>query len=191
MRDITTAETIDQIETDLRGAVAGYHHDAAERRNAGDDRMAGFYEHLADLAQRRLDRAMPALVHVATAGIGCTLKSHQREQWATFLHDASSPGSFRYQLYDARGFFSHSTHSTLAAAVADAVDNGYTVPDDGAPDRIMATPEFERGNRIASLVQQVNAGILTHDEANARVAAMDAEYATRSVTSSLPSRADS
>jgi len=131
-----------------------------------------------DMAQRRHARITVALEHVAKVGIGANLKSRTCEQFALLLPDASVAGSFRYQLYDERGFFGHSTHPTLYAAALDAAEQGYCVPDvSRGGEHLMTLRSFERGNRVAGLIQRLNAGLITMAAANDEVAAMDAEYA--------------
>jgi len=157
--------------------IATYRRDSAAKRAAGNTSMASFYELLADQAQQRHDRITPALSHVGTIGIGATLRNERHAQWASMFPDASVPGSFRYQLYDERGFFSHGTHPSLFAAALEAATQGFTIPDDEAPARVMAQPSFERETRLAALVQQVNAGTMSHAQAHIEAERINAEYA--------------
>lgn len=157
--------------------IAEYRADAAEKRASGDTSMAGFYDYLADQAQQSHDRITPALAYVGSIGLGATLRNHRHTQWASMFPDASVPGSFRYQLYDERGFFSHGTYSSLFAAALEATKQGFTIPDQEAPTRVMALPSFERGNRLTALVHQVNTGILSHAQAHIEAERINAEYA--------------
>lgn len=179
MSDEITIAALNAAGAERLARITHYREKAAAKRDAGDAKNAGFYDYLIETHQSAYDQAWPALQHVASIGVGCTLRHKSRDSWATFFPDASVPGSFRYQLYDAKGFFSHSTHNTLAEAAIDAVDQGYAVPDDAAPARIMTTQTFERGNRIAALIQQVNAGRLSFAEANEQAAVIDAQYAAK------------
>lgn len=145
-------------------------------RAQSDSTTAGFNSHLADLAQKSLDRIRPALDYLADTGIGATLRRRDLSHYAIFLPDASVPGSFRYQLFDLNGFFSHATHPTLFAAALEACELGYLVPAPGEAERIFSLPSFECGNRIASVLMQHNQGSLSWQDVHQRCAEIKAEY---------------
>lgn len=168
------AQHQDGIATRL-AQIAEYRSEAQKARE-GDRKTAGFYHYLANMAQEKHDRITPALDYVAQHGVGATLTNKAGKQFATLFPDASVPGSYRYQLYDARGFFSHSTHATLYAAALDAAEQGYYVPDHDAPARIMTLRSFERGNRLAAVIMDVNANRITWQQGNAMADAISAEY---------------
>lgn len=77
---------------------------------------------------------------------------------ALLLPDASHPGKFRYQSYDRRGFYSHSTHDTPEEALEEMVKNGVTIPAHGAIDEMAQTRTWQRGMRAAADIQAHSSG---------------------------------
>lgn len=69
---------------------------------------------------------------------GLTLSNVEGTEWAVLLRDASSPGKFRYQLFDQEGLGRHVTFETFEQAFKDALDKGFCRLDMGALDRQFA-----------------------------------------------------
>ncbi|NVZ11555.1 hypothetical protein HW932_20100 [Allochromatium humboldtianum] len=91
--------------------------------------------------------------------VGLELRHHTLEQWAAIFPDASEPGRFRHQYFDARGFFSHGTFDTAQAALKAAIREGFCVLDPGVLDRLSQTPEWASGLIALEAVQRHNADI--------------------------------
>jgi hypothetical protein len=106
---------------------------------------------------------------------GGILTNDARDRWVFILPDASEPGRWRYQRFDADGFSGHSTRDDAATCVREVVAEGFTIRDDDALDRLAPTPRFQRGNHWASLVMAVHLGQLHHTEIHSRMAEYDAQ----------------
>lgn len=123
-----------------------------------------FEQHLLDLA------VPPALAYnrimVAYNGnpSGVEFKHHERDSWAFVLPDAAESGHSRIQYFDRNGFISHRSIDTLEMAVVDMVVERYTVDAPGTLDRLAATTQWRRGMAVAYLIQELGAGLITHQE---------------------------
>ncbi len=173
--NLTLYTTLDALLDERSARINDYRQRAEARAGRGDPAGARFDNHLLALHVSRDEKERPALLYAMSAGVGATLRHSTRAQWATILEDASEPGCYRYQLYDADGFSSHSTHPSLLAAVAVAVAQGYRVPDEAGAATVRALPSFSRGNRIAALLQEHNTGRLSWDEYLVRADAVQRE----------------
>ena len=112
--------------------------------------------------------------YVGETGVGAVLKNESREQFAVLLPDASHQGMYRYQMFDPNGFFSHKTEASLYDAAFQATLEGYCIPDRlGEGLRLMQTQAFDRGNRIAGLIQRINEGTLAFSAFSAAVGDID------------------
>lgn len=165
-------------------SLASYNRESKERlegylssAEAGDNR--DFYLHIHALAEERHEPIYEALNYVAVAGLGASLKHKARDQWVTLFPDPGESGGYRWQMYAADGFHAHGTHKTLFDAAREAAEEGFTVPDGEAPDRLFSLPSFEMGNRIAAVIQQMNCGQLQWADADAEVFKIKQEYLNR------------
>lgn len=96
---------------------------------------------------------------------GMTLSNSAGDQFVIFLEDASSPGKFRYQCFDAKGFYSHSTHNTLEEALRDAFNSSFRILcDDNVLDRLSCTVEWSRGVARQGIRDKYNSGQIGWDE---------------------------
>lgn len=109
-------------------------------------------------------------------GIGAIYKNSHK-QYGFVLPDASEEGAFRYQLFDAKGFFSHSTCSTAEEALVDLCCQGYTelVPADTL-DKLSATREWKFSMEKLALRTAVQDGKYTWQEAERRYALLESKY---------------
>lgn len=109
-------------------------------------------------------------------GIGMIYKS-SHDQYGFVLPDASEPGAFRYQLFDAKGFFAHSTFSTAEEALLELCCNGYTelVPADTL-EKFAATREWKLSMEKLALRTAVQEGKYTWQEAERRYALLESKY---------------
>lgn len=79
------------------------------------------------------------------AGVGMELVNRSGNLWAMLLPDASTPGHYRYQVFDKRGFCSHHTRKTLAECFNEAFDAGFTEETNGMLDKLSQDDEWARG----------------------------------------------
>lgn len=139
--------------------------------------------HLAGLLRRRADRvgdpftayllekALPSsmlyndiMMRHDGNPIGIEFRDTTREAWAFLLPDASAPGKFRVQYFDAHGFSRHHTVDSLHQALEDMLAEHYTIKDAGALDRLSQTAEWKRGTEVAGLMMRHNSGQIDYAE---------------------------
>lgn len=129
----------------------------------------GFALHLARIRQAK-ERAVAAIGNVD----GCAIvKSKHREAWQMILADASEPGKWRIQTFDARGFTGHMVFRDKQEAIEYAATHDYFERDDGALDRLFDTPAFQRGLFSADLIRRIGMGQITFEQGNAELAQYD------------------
>lgn len=114
----------------------------------------------------------------AQQGLGFTLKHCRSESWGVLSKDATEPGRFRWTLFNKGGFTGHSTQDTAELCIGDMLDDGFTIPDMGALERLSGTTEWQRGMEVCAVIQACNAGLLSWQEANNRYAEIDQRYRT-------------
>ena len=140
-------------------------------------RSDGFLLHCIELHQAAHDKLAAAFRVFDFVGLGAELANTDGRRFCVLLPDASAPGSYRWQGFDARGFFTHSTHPNAWLAVADAADQGYTVAAPGILDRLASTPEWAHGMAVSEVIQARNSGLLPWREAHDRLATLYAKHA--------------
>ncbi|KZX78276.1 hypothetical protein A3715_10435 [Oleiphilus sp. HI0009] len=113
---------------------------------------------------------------------GMVLANSQRNLWAMFLKDASTPGQFRYQLFDVHGFYSHMTFNSLEEAFNDAFLCGFRYPEEGVLDRLISKKEWKAGSRRDIERNRYNAGEISFEEMMARFKKINAEFCIKSQT---------
>lgn len=123
----------------------------------GDQRGRPYVEHLFEVAAKTNEPFSRIMERHGGDPTGFEHKLMNRDQWAFVLPDASEPGRYRVQYFDAAGFISHASHNDLVAAVEAMVTEGYVVEDRGALDRASTTPEWAMGTEVAGLLQRLNA----------------------------------
>ncbi len=116
----------------------------------------------------------------AMRGIGevedCAIVRHRAGgRWQMILRDASEPGQWRTQQFDANGFSGHATFRCREDAIESAAEAGYGTRDDGALDRLQNTPAFQRGLFVTDLLRLVSTGAISFEEGSRRIALYDAE----------------
>lgn len=116
------------------------------------------------------------LRQIGTVGDGMVLKQKSAARWGMILPDASEPGKWRIQTFDERGFSGHSTYNTTSEALRAAVQSGFVERDDGALDKLQATPAFQRGNHYLAVISRVNAREITFAEGMREMDAYDTEH---------------
>lgn len=112
----------------------------------------------------------------AEHGLGLTVKHRSREAWCVLTGDASEPGRYRWTQFQRDGFTGHCTHDTPELCLGDMMDDGYTVLDQGALERLCGTPEWQRGTEITAIIQACNAGLMSWEEANRKAAEVKQQY---------------
>lgn len=135
------------------------------------DSQARTMDRLQQIIDARASRIAAVRAIFAAQGTGTTLRNTAGTAWTIILPDASEPGRWRHQMFDASGFSGHCTRDTADAALLDAIDCGYYRPDPDALDRVSVTPKWAHGTRCNAIRQELNAGLITWTEAVARMSA--------------------
>jgi len=125
------------------------------------------------LREFRLAKAR-AIRSIGEVGDCAIVQNESADAWQMILRDASEPGKWRTQHFDARGFSGHMTFDTQAEAIEAAARAGFSIRDDDALDRIQNTPAFQRGIYAAELIQLVNCRVISFEEGSRRLALYDA-----------------
>lgn len=100
---------------------------------------------------------------IGDVGMGCIVKSSDRESWMLIVEDVSGEGRWRTQGFDLNGFFGHSVYKDKAAAIENAAQQGYFLRDDDALDRIQATHRFQTGMYALEQLSLLNCGAISMD----------------------------
>lgn len=137
---------------------------ARERAMEGFQRM---------LAARR-EALARTIARMGDPAHGVELRHSADARYVLLLPDVAEPGMWRMQRFDPKGFSGHDLLPSKEALLESAAGQGFVEPDPGVLDRLAQTPAFQRGNFLTDLVRQINARELTHDQANAQLAAYDA-----------------
>jgi len=106
--------------------------------------------------------------------VGLELKS-RHEQYALILPDASEPGRFRAQMFDAKGFFAHSTRDTALEVLELLVTEGYTELATGALEQLSQSTDWKLGMFQTNLIAEVNRGRLSYPAMLKRLAGGESE----------------
>ena len=102
--------------------------------------------------------------HISMHG-ALTLSS--TDNYCIFSEDASESGRFRYQVFNKTGFIGHTTRDTVGEVLLEAFKDGFrTIESSFVLGEFSRTVEWQRGSLVNDLVQKVNRGILSYDEAN-------------------------
>jgi hypothetical protein len=96
--------------------------------------------------------------------LGIEFKSKSTEQYVMITPDMSEPGRYRTSYFDQQGFSSHNVYDTIPKAVEEMLRAGYHTPSKGILSQLQQSPEFEIGNRVSTLIGQLNMGKITHQE---------------------------
>lgn len=105
-------------------------------------------------------RLVQALDAFDTHGLGVTFAHESNESWAMVILDATENtataenSSFRYQLYDRRGFIGHGCYPSPYAAVSEAFDMGFTNLCASPLDGLVAEEEWQQGMAATEAAQQ-------------------------------------
>lgn len=161
---------------DIRTSMEKF-RDAA--RDKGDHKQAEYWQGEIDKKAAREKRSAELHAQFKQRGHGFELKHGSRDSWAVLLPDASSPGKYRYQMYDKNGFSAHSTHDTPEKALDDAITAGYTQPDVGALERLSNDVAWQRGMELSAVVQAMNSKQISWEEGNKRAAEIVDRYADK------------
>lgn len=101
---------------------------------------------------------------------GVEFRHHSDARYAFVLADASEPGNWRIQFFDADGFSSHESYAELHEAVFEMVWQGFAQEDKGALSRLSGTPRWRTGQEIAALMQRFGRGELSYRELDSEIA---------------------
>lgn len=110
-------------------------------------------------------------------GIGAIYKNRSSAQYGFVLADASTDGAYRYQLFDEKGFFAHSTFVTAEEALLELCANGYVqlVPDETL-DKMSETRLWKLSMEALALRTSVQEGRITYADAQRRYADLEMKY---------------
>ncbi|MFL1449289.1 hypothetical protein ACI77O_12910 [Pseudomonas tritici] len=109
-------------------------------------------------------------------GLGAIYRDRY-QQYGFVLADAGQEGAFRYQLFDKRGFFGHSTHDTADEAIVELCANGYVElqPDDTLA--IMSqTRDWKFGTEKLAVRTALEMGRKTWQQAEREYADLELKY---------------
>ncbi|MFC0668589.1 hypothetical protein ACFSKY_23200 [Azotobacter chroococcum] len=151
--------------------------DWLEMKETGEG-LACCADEMIEQIQAKLAVLEQLLGELAAHGMGFTLKHGQHDAWGMICPDASEPGRYRWQAFRRDGFTGHSTFDSSEQCLGDLVDNGYTLPDPGALDRLADTVEWQRGMEVVAVIQACNAGRMSYEDALRAREAIDARYAS-------------
>ena len=168
-----TAQPADALPSKLLADIAQLEEWRAEVEravSAGDEDQAQFMSMLVESAEDNVEQLRGACTYACQAGYGATLRSKDGRRWATIFPDASHPGKSRYQAFDVNGWICHHTSASIEDAIYEAADDGFVIPDPDAPSRIFSLESFTTGNQVASVLAQLNAGQIDHEQADRLVA---------------------
>lgn len=107
-----------------------------------------------------------ALAAIGDIGDGVCLRNGPDQRWVMVLADASTPGKWRIQYFDTRGFSGHEVYPDKKEALDAAVRLGFKARDDDALERLVDTPAFQQGLYAADLIRRHNMGELSFREVN-------------------------
>lgn len=101
--------------------------------------------------------------------------SHSR--YGFVLKDASDEGAFRYQLFDKKGFYAHSTFTTAEEALVELCANGFThlAPADTL-DKLSQTREWKLSTEKLALLTRVQNGSISWEKAQRLNADLELKY---------------
>lgn len=114
------------------------HSDYASVLEQLDDLDAGFHDLLQEsmaVAVVKNDAWHRLLEACQGNPVGFELKS-SNGQYALILPDASEPGRYRAQMFDAKGFFGHSTRDSALQVLDELIVDGYIELAPGAMERL-------------------------------------------------------
>jgi hypothetical protein len=98
-------------------------------------------------------------------------------QFGFVLPDASVEGAFRYQLFDKKGFFGHSTHPTVDHAILALCEEGFIDRTyDNTLDALSITREWKFSTEALALRTAVQDGRYTWTEADLLYADLQLKY---------------
>ena len=159
----------------------------AAAKTKGDETSRAFLEDYTLPHKEGEHRALEAAFAAhAQHGDGTELSNKDGRRHAILLPDASNPGKYRYQMFDERGFMSHSTHDTPEDAVADAVSQGYHVHNPGILDRLAGTDEWAHGMAVNAVMQAHNGGQIDWRTAMDKIKALADERDAKRAGSAAP-----
>ncbi|WP_137887474.1 hypothetical protein [Pseudomonas sp. 2FE] len=135
-----------------------------EMKETGEG-LAFMADEIIEEIQGKISSLEYLLGQLAIHGTGLTLKDSKRDAWGIVLPDASQAGRYRWQAFQRDGFTGHCTHDTPELCVGDMLDDGYTMVDLGALDRLATTVEWQRGMEVVAVIQACNTGLLSFEDA--------------------------
>lgn len=107
--------------------------------HAGEAHEALMWQRLAIEAAQAGARLACLWARFAAAGDGFELADSRGARYAVLLPDASEPGRYRYQVFDAAGLAQHRAFDSAACALAAAIEEGFSVCAAGALERLAAS----------------------------------------------------
>lgn len=160
---------------DSHRRIEKYRKKYAEAHASGDESAKFFAREVLEGARKTAKQMGDAFAAFQQHGDGTELSTDDGKRHAILLPDASSPGKYRYQMFDERGFSAHSTHNTPEEAVADAASQGFHVHNPGILDKLAGTDEWAHGMAINAVMQAHNSGQLGWAEAMDKIKALHDE----------------
>lgn len=128
-----------------------WHEWLKEAEQAADDNAAAECSSIIKELTSKNARLIQALDAFDQVGLGATYANEQQNAWAVIILDpledttSISGASYRYQLYDRKGFIGHGTYPCPYAAIAEAFDMGYVSACPAQLDEIAASCLWQQG----------------------------------------------
>jgi len=91
-----------------------------------------------------------------TAFEGLTLKHIAIERWAMCLTDSSVGRSYKYQVFDAYGFYYHVKKMSKHSLIEEAFNDGFKIVSAPVLDSFIDKEEWKQGSTVQNLVNNKN-----------------------------------
>lgn len=149
-------------------------------RVAGKSRDEDFSRHLRKLARPKQIAYAKLMRHSEGNPVGVECVNKNGASWAVVMPNvktAANQEDWRVQVFDESGFCSHHCHPTLQEAVEHMLGS-YPTVDEGALERVAATPQWALGIKTQELRDLHNRGGISFTEMCARMRALNEEAAS-------------
>lgn len=134
-------------------------------------RTQAYEQHIAKLKQREARK----IKAIGSIECGAIVRHKTAERWVILLPDMNEPGKWRIQYFDMNGFSGHAIYENQEQVINCAIAGDYIQRDDAALEKMQEMGSFQRGNFASNLIYQVNSGVMSYKDANAKLAIYDTQ----------------